>query len=188
MVDTTSVPLLSLLRALFGSSWSPPSNDQGIEDIAAPPPGSAQPTAQPAQDAAQPQPAAGVEVLQLKALPQHRRRRGSLDAPLTKTTSIYLASKVRLSFAPLRRFSILGLAGDGAATELIGGNSMIRLLPPITRMFVETVATLVSSCARDCVAPEAAYARGRLLVWTYGLPHRGALRPICAASWRREGG
>jgi hypothetical protein len=35
---------------------------------------------------------------------------------------------------------------------------MTRLLPPITCVFVGMVATLVSSCARDCVAPEAAYA------------------------------
>jgi len=36
---------------------------------------------------------------------------------------------------------------------------MTRLLPVITCVFVGMVATLVSSCARDCVAPEAVYAQ-----------------------------
>src|SRR6516225_6138857 len=36
---------------------------------------------------------------------------------------------------------------------------MTRVLPAITCVFVGIVATLVSSCARDCVAPEAVYAQ-----------------------------
>src|SRR6516165_3235249 len=36
---------------------------------------------------------------------------------------------------------------------------MSRLPPPITCAFVGMAATLVSSCARDCVAPEAVYAQ-----------------------------
>jgi hypothetical protein len=44
------------------------------------------------------------------------------------------------------------------AAKPYGGDSMHRFLPPITCVFVGVVATLVSSCARDCVAPEAAYA------------------------------
>jgi|SRR6266571_7503452 len=44
------------------------------------------------------------------------------------------------------------------AAKSYGGDSMNRFLPPITCVFVGVVGTLVSSCARDCVAPEAAYA------------------------------
>src|ERR1051326_2708569 len=47
----------------------------------------------------------------------------------------------------------------GAATT-DGDNSMPRLLPPITCVFAGMVATVLSSCARDCVAPEAVYAQG----------------------------
>jgi len=35
---------------------------------------------------------------------------------------------------------------------------MYRFLPPITCVFVVMVATLLSSCARDCAGPGAAYA------------------------------
>jgi hypothetical protein len=47
---------------------------------------------------------------------------------------------------------------------------MTRLLPPITCVFVGMVVTLVSSCARDCVAPEAAYAPPPPAGLDYGPP------------------
>ena len=45
-----------------------------------------------------------------------------------------------------------------AAILFLGANSMYRFLPPITCVFVVMVATLLSSCARDCAGPGAAYA------------------------------
>src|SRR5215469_13621579 len=79
------------------------------------------------------------------------RRPRNVDAPLTKTSSIYLAGKSPSVYARL--------AGDGSSDLTHGGNSLSKLAPPSTCVFVGMAATLVSSCARDCVAPEAVYAQ-----------------------------
>jgi hypothetical protein len=52
---------------------------------------------------------------------------------------------------------------------------MNRLLPPITCIFVGVVATLLSSCARDCVAPVATYGAPPLAGPVYG-PNPGVQR------------
>src|SRR6266568_2491299 len=46
----------------------------------------------------------------------------------------------------------------GSRDPLTGHNFMNGFLPPITCVFSGMVAHLLSSCARDCAAPGAAYA------------------------------
>jgi len=87
------------------------------------------------------------------------RRPRNVDAPLTKTSSIYLAGKSPSWFRTSEKVFYARLAGDGSSDLTHGGNSLSKLAPPITCVFVGMAATLVSSCARDCVAPEAVYAQ-----------------------------
>ena len=75
---------------------------------------------------------------------------------------IYLVSEALSQF----RTSTLLSSGDAYSR---GCNSMSRLLPPITCVFIGIVATtLLSSCARECAAPVAYYGAPPLAGPGYG--------------------